>query len=98
METLQTVEEWKEMLKPALESKVSEFQMMGYSKATSADVWDCLVKKVWKGNPEKRLYEVVQDIFHLDTTLYMSYLTVNAYQEEEDMLTSIAALTGGGVK
>ncbi|WP_240510194.1 post-transcriptional regulator [Virgibacillus profundi] len=94
METVHTVSEWKEMIKPALDSKVEEFQLMGYSQATVDDIWNCLTQKVWKGDPDKRLYEVVQDVFHLGSTIYMSYLTVKAYQSD-DLMASIAALTGG---
>ncbi|MFD2046194.1 post-transcriptional regulator [Ornithinibacillus salinisoli] len=94
MELVKSVEEWKEMLQPVLESKTQEFLMMGYSKATNDDIWNCLVKKVWKGHPSKRLYEVVQDILHLGSNIYMSYLTVNAYQDD-DLMASIAALTEG---
>ena len=86
------VSQWKEMMTPVLESKVDEFKLLGYSKATTEDVWRCLCQKVWKGNPEKRLHEVVEDIFHLNSGTYMSYLTVEAYQDD-DLLASIAALT-----
>ncbi|WP_188453536.1 post-transcriptional regulator [Virgibacillus oceani] len=94
MEVVKTVNEWRDLLKPALESKTSEFRLMGYPQATSDDIWNCLVQKVWKGNPTMRLHEVTQDIFHLASNLYMSYLTVNAYQDD-DLMASIAALTGG---
>lgn len=93
LEIKKSVETWKQELRPALESKTQEFQMMGYSRATEEDIWKCLVKKVWKGNPEKRLYEVVQDILHLSSSIYMSYLTIDAYQDD-DLMVSIAALTG----
>ncbi|WP_234982546.1 post-transcriptional regulator [Ornithinibacillus halophilus] len=89
-----TVDEWKPALLPALESKVDELQLLGYSKTSIDDVWKCLVEKVWKGNPSKRLFEVTQDILHLNTNIYMSYLTVSAYQDNEDLMASIAALTG----
>jgi hypothetical protein len=97
LEIKKAVEAWKKEMKPALKSKAEEFQLMGYSRATEDDIWKCLVKKVWKGNPDKRLYEVVQDIFHLSSTIYMSYLTVDAYQSyqnDDDLMASIAALTG----
>ncbi|WP_026906315.1 post-transcriptional regulator [Paucisalibacillus globulus] len=93
MELVKAVESWKQELLPVLKSKAEELQLMGYPKATDEDIWMCLVKKVWKGNPEKRLYEVVQDIFHLSSNIYMSYLTIDAYQDD-DLLASIAALTG----
>jgi len=70
---------------------------LGYTQATNEDVWNCLVEKVWKGNPTKRLHEVIQDIFHLGSNIYISYLTVNAYQDDTDLLESIAALTEGDV-
>ncbi|GGJ83967.1 hypothetical protein GCM10007063_03030 [Lentibacillus kapialis] len=89
---IKTVSEWKTEIEPALKSKASELRLMGYHNATSDDVWNCLEEKVWKGDPSKRLYEVVQDIFHLSSNIYMSYLTVNAYQDD-DLSASIAALT-----
>ncbi|MFC2948459.1 post-transcriptional regulator [Virgibacillus sediminis] len=93
MEVIQKASEWKEMVDPALESKAGEFHLMGYEKATGEDIWKCLVQKVWKRDPDMRLYEVVSDIFHLSTNIYLSYLTVNAYKDD-DLMASIAALTG----
>ncbi|NWO13284.1 MAG: post-transcriptional regulator [Virgibacillus sp.] len=80
------------MVRPALQSKAEEFHLMGYEEATPEDVWKCLVGKVWKGDPEKRIYEVVQDIFQLTTATYISYLTVSA-QQNDDLFASIAAVT-----
>ncbi|WP_407269565.1 post-transcriptional regulator [Radiobacillus sp. PE A8.2] len=83
--------QWKYRVAPVLESKVDEFKMLGYSRAHPEDVWKCLTQKVWKGDPNKRLHEITQDILHLSTNLYMSYLTVQAYQDD-DLLASIEAL------
>ncbi|ASK63087.1 hypothetical protein CFK37_13495 [Virgibacillus phasianinus] len=93
METLRSINEWKAVMEPALESKVSEFKLMGYSSASTEEIWNCLVQKVWKGNPSKHVYEVVQDIFHLASNIYLSYLTVKAY-EDDDLMASIQAVTG----
>ncbi|WP_181350549.1 post-transcriptional regulator [Thalassobacillus sp. CUG 92003] len=92
MEEYKYVSEWKSVLGPALQSKAEELMTMGYARATQEDVWNCLKKKVWKGDPEKRLHQVVQDIMHLSSNLYMSYLTVSAYQDD-DLMASINALT-----
>ncbi|MBP1947648.1 post-transcriptional regulator [Virgibacillus litoralis] len=97
MEVIKNVSEWKPEILLALESKVNEFQLMGYAKATNENIWKCLTEKVWKGNPPKRLYEVIQDILHLSSNIYMSYLTVNAYQDN-DLMASINALTGGNLE
>lgn len=93
MEEIKRVEEWKNEMNVVLESKRNELQTLGYPNATQEDIWKCLVKKVWKGNPEKRMYEVVQDIFHLGTGVYLSYLTTESHQDD-DLMGSIAALTG----
>ncbi len=89
---MKAVSEWKADIEPALKSKAGELRLIGYNHATAEDVWQCLEEKVWKGDPSKRLYEVVQDIFHLSSNIYMSYLTINAYQDD-NLAASIAALT-----
>ncbi|AXI09571.1 hypothetical protein CUC15_11835 [Oceanobacillus zhaokaii] len=93
MTIIQQCNEWKTMVEPVLVSKAAELRLMGYSQATAGDVWTCLVEKVWKGNPEKRIHEIVQDIFHLGSGIYLSYLTIQSYQND-DLMASIAALTG----
>jgi Post-transcriptional regulator len=92
LEIVQTVSEWKGMVLPVLKSKAEEFHFMGYKEATTEDVWKCLMEKVWKGDPEKRIYEVVGDIFQLNTATYISYLTMDAYKND-DLLASIQAVT-----
>ena len=92
LEIVKNVEEWKNLMEPALDSKRSEFQLMGYAQATREEIWNCLVVKVWKGHPSKRIYEVAQDIFHLASNIYLSYLTVKAY-EDDDLMASIQAIT-----
>ncbi|MFD2926080.1 post-transcriptional regulator [Halobacillus naozhouensis] len=92
MEVTKHVREWKDEVKPVLISKKEEFINMGYAEATVDDIWKCLEKKIWKKEVEKRLHEVVQDIFRLSTNQYISYLTVEAYQEE-DLMASIQALS-----
>lgn len=87
----QSVEQWKRFMQPALDSKTSEMKLMGYSKVTNHEIWDCLMKKVWKGSPPDRLYEMTQDIFHLSTNVYMSYLTLHA-QQDDNLMASIQAL------
>lgn len=88
-----TVNDWKSEINVVVESKVNEFLEMGYTKVTNEDIWTCLEQKVWKGNPTKKIHEVVQDIFHLSPDIYMSYLTLNAFQDDTDLMASIAALT-----
>ncbi|HLS65657.1 MAG TPA: post-transcriptional regulator [Pseudogracilibacillus sp.] len=88
------VTEWREEITPVLQSKLSEWEMIGYRDITMINLWDCLMEKVWQNNPEKRLHEIVQDIFHLSINAYMSYATVDTLNEEEedDLLAQIKAV------
>jgi len=95
MEIKQNVNEWKASVFPALDSKVGELRLMGYSQATREDVWKCLIEKVWKGNPEKRIHQVVQEIMHLKSAVYLSYLTFYS-QQNDDLMASITALMNTG--
>ncbi|SET67082.1 Post-transcriptional regulator [Salinibacillus kushneri] len=95
MKDVRTVTEWHTFVSPALQSKVDELHVLGYDKATEEQVWNCLIKKVWKKDIDKRLYEVVQDILHLDSGVFMSYLAREIYQERnDDLMAQIEALTG----
>ncbi|WP_163537864.1 post-transcriptional regulator [Gracilibacillus sp. YIM 98692] len=93
MSVCKPVSKWKQEVAGILESKVEELQLLDYSKATVDDVWNCIVDKVWKGNPEKRLHEVVQDIFHLHPNIYISYLAQQSWQDD-NLQESIDALFG----
>ncbi|MBC6974612.1 MULTISPECIES: post-transcriptional regulator [unclassified Bacillus (in: firmicutes)] len=76
------VEAYRGQLQVVLESKVEEFQMIGYDRVTTEDIWKCLKSKKWKKvDSDVRLYELVNDVLTLTTNEYMTYLTVEAYQE-----------------
>lgn len=96
MMRVKTVIDWKPMLEEVISSKASELRIFGYDEATPEVVWECLIKKVWRGNPEKRLFQVVQDIFHLNSHVLMSYLTAQSHQSD-DLMESIAALSLDGM-
>ncbi|KEK26341.1 post-transcriptional regulator [Bacillus gaemokensis] len=75
------VEAYRGQLQVVLESKVEEFQMIGYDRVTVQDIWKCLKVKKWKKiDHEVRLYELVNDVLTLTTNEYMTYLTMEAYQ------------------
>lgn len=83
-----TVQEWKQHVLPALETKISEFKLVGYEDVTEEMIWRCLEETVWKGNPKKRLHEIVKDIFHLQPNTYMNFITMEAMQKDDDDLTA----------
>ncbi|WP_066194356.1 MULTISPECIES: post-transcriptional regulator [Gracilibacillus] len=91
--TKKAVSAWKSELDPVLESKVEEFKLLDYSKISTEDIWQCLLAKVWKGDPEKSLNAVVQDIMHLRSSMYMTFLTQRTW-EDTNLQESLDAVLG----
>ncbi len=68
-------------IEPALESKLEEFEMMGYGKATKESLWMFLTKKKWKKPKDTiRLHEIVNDILRVKPGDYMNFETVEAFR------------------
>ncbi|CAG9612635.1 Post-transcriptional regulator ComN [Bacillus rhizoplanae] len=75
------IEAYREQLRIVLESKVEEFQMLGYDRVTAEDVWKCLKTRKWKKvDRDVRLHELVNDVLTLTANDYMTFLTMKAYQ------------------
>jgi hypothetical protein len=68
-------------VKPALISKVEEFNLFGYEKVSEKDLWEYLTKKKWKKPKEEiHLYELVGDILSVKIGDLMNYTTVEAFK------------------
>ncbi|MBM7620418.1 hypothetical protein JOC95_002271 [Bacillus tianshenii] len=67
-------------LTPVLKSKLEEFQLFGYDKVTEDELWECLTRKTWKRPETKMLHQLVNDVYGLSVTDYMSYITIEAYK------------------
>lgn len=91
---IKPVDEWKEEMHVVLHSKQREFELLGYNEITAEDIWRCLKEFIWKGNPNKHLHEVVQDIFHLPIHVYMDYLSFNTLQKDDGLIDAIEAVMG----
>ncbi|ANB58927.1 post-transcriptional regulator family protein [Anoxybacillus sp. B7M1] len=77
------MEELREQLMPAVQSKYEEFRLLGYDHVTIEQIWECLVRKKWKKyDDERRLYERVNDILSLSIGEYMAFLTAESYREQ----------------
>lgn len=84
MEERQQFEVWKEELTPLLESKVEEFNLLGYDRVTEEDIWNCTV---WHFKKEKgfiRFHVFVNRLLNLKPQAYMMWLTMEAYKKPED--------------
>ncbi|CAG9619465.1 post-transcriptional regulator [Sutcliffiella rhizosphaerae] len=67
-------------LNPVLQSKLEEFQLLGYNTVSENDLWECLTKKKWKRPETKMLYELVNDVYSLSLNEYMTFITIEAYK------------------
>src|SRR5699024_998379 len=92
MHERKTPDQWKHAMTKVLDSKYSEFKILGYDDVTKEALWSCLHKQYWKNNPRLLLYENVADILQLVPNTFMNYLTHEAYQTD-DLFASIAAVT-----
>lgn len=71
---------WKEDVMPALTSKVEEFHMIGYDRATEEELWECVIAKLHKQKKFVQIHHLVSTILTLKATDYMTWLTVGAYK------------------
>ncbi len=75
---------FRDVVKPVLKSKLEEFVMLGYKTITEAELWSYLTNKKWKKPKEEiHLYEIVQDIFSVKVSDYMSFATIEAFKMPE---------------
>lgn len=79
---------------PALQSKKSELISLGYEEVTVKLIIDCLLKNSWKEERPNKIYKIVQDILNLKPSAYMSFMTTKAYSLDDDLMSSITAITG----
>lgn len=73
---------WKKKVQPVLISKMEEFHLLGYTQATTDDVWECFMAKLPRLDvPESiSISWLVNELFMLKTNDYMNWLTLQAYK------------------
>ncbi|WP_174729938.1 post-transcriptional regulator [Mesobacillus harenae] len=75
---------YRQMVQPAIDSKLEEFKMLGYGTVTEGEFWNFLMKKKWKKPKDDiQLYEVVADILSVRVSTYMNFATVEAFKLED---------------
>ena len=63
-----------DLLLPALETKEIQLRRNDYLGITKKDIWKYLVETRWKNYNGLRLYQMVSDIFNLDSDLLNNYI------------------------
>jgi hypothetical protein len=72
---------FRTQVKPALESKLDEFRLLGYEKVTEQELWEYLTKKKWKKpNGNVRLFKIVEEIMAVKVSEYIHYATIEAFK------------------
>jgi hypothetical protein len=70
-----------EKVKPALKSKAEELNLLGIGAVKEDDVWLYLTQKKWKRPKEEiHLHELVNDILSLNSSQFMTFMTIEAYK------------------
>jgi hypothetical protein len=76
----QPFDELKDHVKPAIISKLEEFNLLGYEEVSEEKLWAFLKNKKWKKTPELSVHEVVRDVLALKVGDFMNYATVESYK------------------
>ncbi len=66
-------EELFDRVKPALRSKKKMLFKKGAKKITEKDIWDFMIKHVWKSASGLELCDVVDKILHAEDALIIEY-------------------------
>lgn len=96
-------EEWKPVVYPALESKVKEFETLGYKNIYIDEIWEMSVCQMKKRQAEPELHTIVQTILHMKMHDYMQQKTIESYKKIEqkknydEALEEILAQVSGNV-
>lgn len=68
-------------VRPALLSKVEELKMQGLDHVNEKELWNYLIEKKWKKPMEEiRIYQIVNDILAVNSSQFMTFVTVEAYK------------------
>jgi hypothetical protein len=79
----QPFDDFKDHVKPAIISKLEEFNILGYEDVTEEKIWAFLKNKKWKKTPELSVHEVVRDVLALRVGDFMNYATVESYKSSK---------------
>lgn len=68
-------EELFERIKPALNAKVYELHRLGYCNVTNEILWNYLIQYKWIQSKNLMLYDIIDDIMHVDKKLLSEYIS-----------------------
>lgn len=84
MENSHAYNHFRTHVEPALVSKLEEFSLLGYNAVSLDGLWEFLTRKKWKKvKDEIRLYEIIEDIFAVKVSDFISFTTIDTYKNNE---------------
>jgi hypothetical protein len=72
--------ELKQIVEQLCESKVDEFELLGYTNVFAQDIWDCVSKHYTEEN-KPPLHQIVSEILSLKSSTFMSWLALFVFKE-----------------
>ena len=77
-----SLEELKQRVTPALETKLKELKSKNYNYVTTEDIWEFLIKN-WKKGKDLTLYDIINDILNLNNEDIEEYAVKRSEQNDK---------------
>lgn len=77
-----SLEELKQRVTPALETKLKELKSKNYNYVTTEDIWQFLIKN-WKKGKDLTLYDIINDILNLNNEDIEEYAVKRSEQNDK---------------
>lgn len=77
-----SLEELKQRVTPALETKLKELKSKNYNYVTTEDIWQFLIKN-WKKGKDLTLYDIINDILNLSNEDIEEYAVKRSEQNDK---------------
>lgn len=68
-----TKEELYIRVKPALRTKLEELKRLNFRNIKEDDIWDYLSSNIWSNSNNLTLFDIVNDIMHIDPKILSQY-------------------------
>ena len=70
---------------PALQSKMNEFHLYGYTTVTVEDIWIYCLRKIWRKKDvnEMRSYQITNDILKILPAAFMTFTQIEEQRNSD---------------
>ncbi|WP_172369061.1 post-transcriptional regulator [Sporosarcina jiandibaonis] len=70
---------------PALQSKMNEFHLYGYTTVTVEDIWIYCIRKIWRKKDVTQMgsHQIMNDILQILPAAFMTYTQIEAQRNSD---------------